>query len=127
MALAHKEHEIGAYSKVPGWGTMSEAFPLVETTRAFFLKCRERSGQPCALRGATGRGDQRLCLSTRFIPSDTRTLSPAESCQTYQWAAITYGDVSSLAFYNKRMRRLTDHDQSSVDRGRGEEVMGRYV
>jgi hypothetical protein len=28
-------------------GTVSQAFALVETTHAFFLKCRERSGQPC--------------------------------------------------------------------------------
>jgi inorganic pyrophosphatase len=43
----YKEHEIGAYSKVPGWGSLAEGIALVEKTHAFFLKCRERSGQPC--------------------------------------------------------------------------------
>jgi inorganic pyrophosphatase len=43
----YKEHEIGAYSKVPGWGSVAEGLSLVEMTHAFFLKCRERSGQPC--------------------------------------------------------------------------------
>jgi inorganic pyrophosphatase len=45
----YKEHEIGAYSKVPGWGSVAEGFSLVERTHAFFLKCRERSGQPCSV------------------------------------------------------------------------------
>jgi inorganic pyrophosphatase len=43
----YKEHQIGAYSKVPGWGSVAEGIALVERTHAFFLKCRERSGQPC--------------------------------------------------------------------------------
>ena len=47
----YKEHqaEIGAYSKVPGWGTIAEAKKLVDTTHAFFLKCRGRATQPCSL------------------------------------------------------------------------------
>lgn len=45
----YKEHEIGAYSKVPGWGSVAEGFSLIARTHAFFLKCRERSGQPCSL------------------------------------------------------------------------------
>jgi len=45
----YKEHEIGAYSKVPGWGSVAEGGSLVEMTHAFFLKCRERSGQPCSV------------------------------------------------------------------------------
>jgi inorganic pyrophosphatase len=45
----YKEHEIGAYSKVPGWGPVSEGVALVERTHAFFLKCRERSGQACSV------------------------------------------------------------------------------
>ena len=43
----YKEHEVGAYSKVPGWGTAAHGLSLVERTHAFFLKCRERAGQPC--------------------------------------------------------------------------------
>ena len=45
----YKEHEVGAYSKVPGWGAVAEGIALVEMTHAFFLKCRERSGQPCII------------------------------------------------------------------------------
>jgi inorganic pyrophosphatase len=43
----YKEHEEGAYSKVPGWGSVAEGLSLVEKTHAFFLKCREHSGRPC--------------------------------------------------------------------------------
>jgi inorganic pyrophosphatase len=45
----YKEHEIGAYSKVPGWGTLAEGIALVEKTHAFFLKCRERSALQCSV------------------------------------------------------------------------------
>ena len=45
----YKEHEVGAYSKVPGWGTAAEATSLVERTHAFFLVCRERSDRPCLI------------------------------------------------------------------------------
>jgi inorganic pyrophosphatase len=45
----YKEHEIGAYSKVPGWGSVAEGRALVERTHAFFLKCRERSGEACTV------------------------------------------------------------------------------
>jgi inorganic pyrophosphatase len=45
----YKEYDIGAYSKVPGWGSVAEGIALVDRTHAFFLKCRERSGQPCAI------------------------------------------------------------------------------
>jgi len=43
----YKDHEIGAYSKVPGWGSVAEGIALVDRTHAFFLKCRDRSGRPC--------------------------------------------------------------------------------
>ena len=46
----YKEHEPGAYSKVPGWGAVTEANALVTRTHDFFLKCRERSSQPCTRR-----------------------------------------------------------------------------
>jgi inorganic pyrophosphatase len=45
----YKEHEPGAYSKVPGWGSVMEATPLVTKTHAFFLQCRERSNGPCTV------------------------------------------------------------------------------
>ena len=44
----YKQHAIGAYSKVPGWGSVAEGFSLVEKTHAFFLKCRDHSGRPCS-------------------------------------------------------------------------------
>jgi inorganic pyrophosphatase len=43
----YKEHEIGAYSKVPGWGSVAEGLSLVEKTHAFFMKCRDHSDRPC--------------------------------------------------------------------------------
>lgn len=45
----YKEHEPGAYSKVPGWGSVAEGFSLIAKTHAFFLECRERSNLPCTL------------------------------------------------------------------------------
>ena len=45
----YKEHEVGAFSKVPGWGAVAEGIALVQTTHAFFLKCRAHSGQPCTI------------------------------------------------------------------------------
>jgi inorganic pyrophosphatase len=45
----YKEHESGAYSKVPGWGSVDEGGELIEKTHAFFLKCRVSSGQPCSI------------------------------------------------------------------------------
>jgi inorganic pyrophosphatase len=43
----YKEHEPGAFSKVPGWGSVAEGLAHVKTTHAFFLRCRSRAGQPC--------------------------------------------------------------------------------
>lgn len=45
----YKEHQSGAFSKVPGWGTVGEGNLLVTRTHAFFLKCRERSTEPCTV------------------------------------------------------------------------------
>ena len=45
----YKEHQPGAYSKVPGWGSVTEGVALAERTHAFFLKCRNGSGQPCSV------------------------------------------------------------------------------
>jgi inorganic pyrophosphatase len=43
----YKDHEPGAFSKVPGWGTAAEGLAHVRTTHAFFLRCRDRAGSPC--------------------------------------------------------------------------------
>jgi inorganic pyrophosphatase len=43
----YKDHEPGAFSKVPGWGSVAEGLRHVTTTHAFFLRCRSRAGQPC--------------------------------------------------------------------------------
>ena len=45
----YKEHERGAFSKVPGWGSVSEGHTLVTITHEFFEKCRGLSAQPCTL------------------------------------------------------------------------------
>jgi inorganic pyrophosphatase len=43
----YKEHEPGAYSKVPGWGSVDEGLSLLKKAHAFFLTCRGRGSQPC--------------------------------------------------------------------------------
>ena len=43
----YKRHEPGAFSKVPGWGTVTEGLQFVKTTHAFFLECRQRAGLSC--------------------------------------------------------------------------------
>lgn len=45
----YKEHEPGAYSKVPGWSSVAEGIALVTRTHEFFLKCRARSTEPCTV------------------------------------------------------------------------------
>ena len=45
----YKEHEPGAYSRVPGWGSVAEGTSLLTRAHVFFQKCRERSGGPCAV------------------------------------------------------------------------------
>jgi inorganic pyrophosphatase len=66
----YKEHEIGAYSKVPGWGAIADGIALVDRTHAFFLKCRGRAGQPCTIDRASCGGLRQIeCLETgRVIP-----------------------------------------------------------
>ena len=49
----YKEHEAGAFSTVPGWGSTEEGLTLVTRTHAFFLRCRERSDQACAVSDST--------------------------------------------------------------------------
>jgi inorganic pyrophosphatase len=43
----YKNHQAGAFAKVPGWGTIPDGRDFVSTTHAFFVGCRERSGKAC--------------------------------------------------------------------------------
>jgi inorganic pyrophosphatase len=45
----YKLDQPGMFSKVPGWGTAAEGLAYIETTHAFFLKCRDRQGVECAI------------------------------------------------------------------------------
>jgi inorganic pyrophosphatase len=45
----YKAHQPGAFSKVPGWGSIAEGGALVTRTHAFFMQCRNRSGEPCSV------------------------------------------------------------------------------
>ena len=45
----YKRHEPGTFSNVPGWGQASDGRAHVETTHAFFLRCRDRADAPCRL------------------------------------------------------------------------------
>ena len=43
----YKQHEPGASTNVPGWGTREQGLDLVRMTHAFFRQCQARAGQPC--------------------------------------------------------------------------------
>ena len=43
----YKRDEPGMFSRVPGWGSVSDGVAFVKTTHAFFLQCRERAGSAC--------------------------------------------------------------------------------
>jgi inorganic pyrophosphatase len=45
----YKRDQPGMFSRVPGWGSVSEGLALVQTTHAFFLQCRQGAGRPCRL------------------------------------------------------------------------------
>jgi inorganic pyrophosphatase len=45
----YKQHQPGAFSKVPGWGTAIEGRGYITTTHAFFRECRQRVHTSCAL------------------------------------------------------------------------------
>ena len=55
----YKEHEPGAFSRVPGWGSVAEGLAHVTTTRRFFRECRLRAGMPCALTARDGTSPAR--------------------------------------------------------------------
>jgi inorganic pyrophosphatase len=43
----YKEHEPGAFSKVPGWGSAADGLAHVTTTHRFFRACRDVAAGPC--------------------------------------------------------------------------------
>jgi inorganic pyrophosphatase len=43
----YKQHDPGAFSRVPGWGSASSGVSLVRLTHAFFRECRSQPGSPC--------------------------------------------------------------------------------
>jgi inorganic pyrophosphatase len=43
----YKEHQPGAFSKVPGWGSAAEGQKHVTTTHTFFKECRLNRTAPC--------------------------------------------------------------------------------
>lgn len=45
----YKQHDPNTFSRVPGWGSASDGRAHVDTTHAFFLKCRERANMACRL------------------------------------------------------------------------------
>ena len=55
----YKQHDPGAFSKVPGWGTRADGLAYLTTTHAFFRECRQRAGESCAVRRAPTAARQR--------------------------------------------------------------------
>jgi inorganic pyrophosphatase len=45
----YKQHEPGAFSKVPGWGSAADGLAYVTTTHAFFRSCRRQAGTSCSV------------------------------------------------------------------------------
>lgn len=43
----YKAHEPGKFSRVPGWGPSSAGLAFVNTTHAFFERCRDAPDAPC--------------------------------------------------------------------------------
>jgi inorganic pyrophosphatase len=43
----YKQHQPGAFSKVPGWGSAAEGLAHVTATHAFFRGCQSRAGEAC--------------------------------------------------------------------------------
>ncbi len=48
----YKLHEPGKLSKVPGWDSAENGLAYVNTTHAFFLRCRDKAGAECAVPSA---------------------------------------------------------------------------
>jgi inorganic pyrophosphatase len=45
----YKQHEAGAFSKVPGWGTDADGLAYITATHAFFRECQKDAGTSCAV------------------------------------------------------------------------------
>jgi inorganic pyrophosphatase len=45
----YKQHEPGAFSRVPGWGTIDRGLAYVSTTHAFFRQCRQPTRISCTV------------------------------------------------------------------------------
>jgi inorganic pyrophosphatase len=45
----YKQGQPGAFSKVPGWGTIADGLAHVTATHEFFLRCRDRAGESCTV------------------------------------------------------------------------------
>lgn len=45
----YKQHEPGKFSRVPGWGSPSEARAYIDVTHAFFRACRNRGAGACRI------------------------------------------------------------------------------
>ncbi len=45
----YKQHEPGAFSRVPGWGSIADGLALITTTHAFFSQCAARAAAACEL------------------------------------------------------------------------------
>jgi inorganic pyrophosphatase len=46
----YKQHDPTTFSRVPGWGSVSEGREFVRVTHAFFQECRTQAGSMCDLR-----------------------------------------------------------------------------
>jgi inorganic pyrophosphatase len=46
----YKQHQPGAFSKVPGWGSAAEGLKHVTTTHTFFKECRLNRTAPCQVK-----------------------------------------------------------------------------
>jgi inorganic pyrophosphatase len=49
----YKQHQPGAVTKVPGWGSAADGLAYVRTTHAFFRECRRRPEETCRVTSAS--------------------------------------------------------------------------
>lgn len=45
----YKRHQPGAFSNVPGWGSVAQGRAYIDTTHAFFTQCQRRAGTACTI------------------------------------------------------------------------------
>ncbi len=68
----YKLHEPGKLSKVPGWDSAENGLAYVNTTHAFFLRCRDKAGAECACR-QRNRSTQLILTMDRASPDIVRS------------------------------------------------------